>query len=156
MLSRLKKELGQTKPFSSPHEAVFLGIQKIADWQQGEFNDLFKAKGLTGSQYNVLRILRGAGKDGLSCGKIGERMINRESDITRMLDRLEAGGLITRKRKSDDRRVVQAYIAKQGLKLLAELDEPVRELHKTQLRHLNKREIESLIKLLGKAWKETS
>jgi len=151
MFEEIQHQLKQTKPFSSREEAVYLGIQIIADEQRSKFNDLFKTKDLTGAQYNVLRILRGAGTAGISCREIGERMINRDSDITRMLDRLEARKLITRERQTDDRRVVLTFIAKAGLALLSELDRPVEELHRSLLGHLNQKELDSLLKLLGKA-----
>lgn len=151
MLDELQRQLKQTKPFGSREEAVYLALQIIADEQKGRFNELFKTRDLTGAQYNVLRILRGAGKDGLSCREIGERMINRESDITRMLDRLEARGLITRERQTDDRRVVLTYITKVGLELINELDGPVNDLHRSLMGHMSEKELESLLKLLGKA-----
>ena len=101
----------------------------------------------------MLRILRGAGESGISCGEIGDRMINRESDITRMLDRLDARGLIKRERQTDDRRVVLTFITDDGLAVLKELDRPVKELHKDQLGHLTERELASLGKLIRKARK---
>ena len=149
----IQKQLKQTKPLKSREEAVFLSVQILSEELRAGFADLFKTQDLTAAQYNVLRILRGAGKDGLSCREIGERMINRDSDITRMLDRLEARELITRERQTDDRRVVLAYITKAGLGLLAELDRPVDELHTAQLGHLSEKELDSLLKLLSKARK---
>lgn len=153
MDEELQKELKQTKPFGSREEAVALGIQIAAEELKAGFNDLFKTKDLTGAQYNVLRILRGAGESGISCGEIGDRMINRESDITRMLDRLDARGLIKRERQTDDRRVVLTFITDDGLAVLKELDRPVKELHKDQLGHLTERELASLGKLIRKARK---
>ena len=151
MLDELQLQLKQTKPFRSRAEAAYLAIQVVADEQRGKFNALFKSKDLNGAQYNVLRILRGAGPDGLSCREIGERMINRESDVTRMLDRLEARELITRERQTDDRRVVLTFITELGVDLLKELDEPVDDLHLSLMGHLSEKELESLLKLLGKA-----
>lgn len=153
MDDELQKELKQTRPFGSREEAVSLGIQLAAENLKAGFNDLFKTKDLTGAQYNVLRILRGAGKNGISCREIGERMINRESDITRMLDRLEARDLIKRERQTEDRRVVLTFITDEGLGVLKELDRPVKELHKNQLGHMTERELASLSKLLRKARK---
>ena len=150
MLDELQRQLKQTKPFGSREEAVYLAIQVVADEQRAKFHDLFKASDLTGAQYNVLRILRGAGKDGLSCREIGERMISRDSDITRMLDRLESRELITRERQTDDRRVVLTFITKIGLDLLSELDGPVDELHRSLMGHMSDKELDSLLKLLGK------
>lgn len=151
VINDLRQQLKQNKPFGSLEEAVYLAIQVIADEQRAKFSDLFKTKDLTGAQYNVLRILRGAGTEGLSCREVGERMINRESDITRMLDRLESRGLVTRERQTDDRRVVLTFITAAGLEMLADLDEPVHTLHKSLMGHLSERELQSLLKLLGKA-----
>jgi DNA-binding MarR family transcriptional regulator len=150
-MDHILKQLKQTKPFKSREEAAFLSIQLAAEHLRAEFADLFKMKDLTAAQYNVLRILRGAGKDGLSCREIGERMINRDSDITRMLDRLEARELITRERQTDDRRVVLAYISRSGLDLLAGMDKPVDDLHKSQLGHMSEKELDTLVRLLSKA-----
>ena len=146
-----EKLVAQTKPSTCREEGVYLGIQTAAERLRAGFNDLFRSRDLTGAQYNVLRILRGAGKAGLSCREIGDRMINRDSDITRMLDRLESRGLIRRERQIDDRRVVLAFIAKAGLNLLTELDGPVQELHKLQLGHMSENELDALSKLLHRA-----
>src|SRR5437764_13295915 len=99
------------------------------------FVPILKAEDLSSNQYNVLRILRGA-PEGLPCGEIGSRMITRDPDITRLLDRLEKRGLISRCRETKDRRMVLTRISPQGLKLLARLDEPVQEAHREQLGHL--------------------
>jgi DNA-binding MarR family transcriptional regulator len=99
----------------------------------------------------VLRILRGAGQLGLACGQIAERMITREPDITRMLDRLERRDLIRRERQKDDRRVVLTFLTDEGADLLKELDRPVKELHGKQLDSLTETELDRLTKLLEKA-----
>jgi DNA-binding MarR family transcriptional regulator len=148
--SDLQEKLKQTRPFTSAEEAVYLRIQIASEEMRAGFNELFKTSDLTLAQYNVLRILRGAADEGLSCREISERMINRDSDITRMLDRLEARGLIKRERQTDDRRVVLTYITKAGVELLAGLDRPVTDLHKRQLRSLTKKELETLASLLTK------
>lgn len=150
MTDEIQKILKQKKPFSSREEAAFLAVQLAAEALKTRFNELFKSRNLTAAQYNVLRILRGAGSEGLSCREIGERMITRDSDITRMLDRLEARELITRERQTDDRRVVLAFIANSGLSLLKELDKPVETLHKAQLSHLTEKELESMTRLLSR------
>ncbi|MEP6944523.1 MAG: MarR family transcriptional regulator [Acidobacteriota bacterium] len=150
MTKQLQSELKQTKPFSSREEAVVLGIQRTAEVLRSRFNELFKSKGLTGSQYNVLRILRGAGASGISCREIGERMITRESDITRLLDRVEALGLLRRERQTGDRRVVLTFISNAGLSALSELDVPVTELSRSELGHLSPAELDSLDQLLAK------
>ena len=108
------------------------------------------AEGLSSNQYNVLRILRGA-TDGLPCGEIGNRMITRDPDITRLLDRLERRGLISRNRDTQDRRTVTAKITPDGLKLLARTDQPVRDAHRSQLGHLGKKRLQALLQLLQEA-----
>jgi len=150
MIDNLEKELKQTKPFGSDEEAVGLAILVTAEHLRVRGTELFRSKDLTHTQYNVLRILRGAGTDGISCREIGERMITRDSDITRMLDRLEARGLIFRERQTDDRRVVLTFISKTGLDLLAELDGPVTDMNKNTLGHLSRKELETLSQLLKK------
>lgn len=151
VIEELQKEVKQKKPFGSLEEAAFVSVQLTSESLKAGTTHLFKDKDLTGSQYNVLRILRGAGKEGLCGREIGDRMMTKDSDITRMLDRLEARGLISRERQAEDRRYVQAFITEEGLGLLAELDTPVLELHKSQLGHMTGSELESLIALLGKA-----
>jgi DNA-binding MarR family transcriptional regulator len=132
------------------HEA-FLAVQRLAgDLLQG-VTELLKGSGLSGAQYNVLRILRGAGDSGLSCGQIAERLITRDPDITRLLDRLEKRGLVARVRDTADRRVVTTRITEEGLEVLAALDEPVAALHRRQLGHLGKDRLRQLLELLADA-----
>lgn len=150
----LPKNLRQSKPLSSTEEAAYLWILSTAEQLKSEIGELFKQKDLTAPQYNVLRILRGAGEAGICGREIGDRMITRDSDITRMLDRLEGRGLIRRVRQTDDRRFVLAFISESGLTTLAELDKPVREWNKDRLGHLNESELKSLIRLLRKALKK--
>src|SRR5260370_36735305 len=116
-------------PPSPAEERLFLAILKTADILGQEAEQLTKSIGLTATQYNVLRILRGAGPDGLPCRGIGERMISRDPDMTRLLDRMEKAGLITRARQKDDRRVVKTQSTKAGLNLLRKLAKPTRNLH---------------------------
>ena len=130
MPSGLQRELKQTKPFGSLQEEVFLSALRTADhllW--GEIAVLREAD-LTFPQYNVLRILRGAGPDGLSCREISDRMVTRDSDITRLLDRLEARMLVARGRDTADRRVIVSRISSEGLALLQTLDAPVDRVHR--------------------------
>jgi DNA-binding MarR family transcriptional regulator len=117
-------------------ERIFLAVLKTADALGQEAEQLTRSANLTGTQYNVLRILRGAGPEGLACREIGERLISHDPDITRLLDRMERRGLITRERQKDDRRVVKTRITPQGLNLLKPLDQPMRDLHKRQFRHV--------------------
>lgn len=116
---------------------------------------VLKAEDLSANQYNVLRILRGA-PDGLACGEIGDRMITRDPDITRLLDRLERRGLIARSRESKDRRMVTATITAEGLGLLARMDEPVRAMHRGELGHLGRARLAALTELLRAARGEAS
>src|SRR5437899_8316521 len=115
-------------------DRLFVALLKTADTLGAEAEQLLKSAGLTGAQYNVLRILRGAEPEGLACRAIGDRMISRDPDITRLLDRMEKHDWITRQRQSDDRRVVKTRITKKGLELIKPLDQPVHELHKRQFR----------------------
>jgi DNA-binding MarR family transcriptional regulator len=127
---------------------LFVAILKTADSLSQEAERLIKTGGLTPAQYNVLRILRGAEPDGLLCRGISERMISRDPDITRLLDRMEAHQLITRERQKEDRRVIKTRITPDGLKLLKKLDRPVHELHKDQFRHMPAARLKQLTELL--------
>ena len=108
---------------------------------------MLRSEDLSATQYNVLRILRGA-PEGLACGEIAKRMITRDPDITRLLDRLEKRGLISRCRETRDRRTVLARITADALKLLTRLDEPVQEVHRRQLGHLGRERLRALAELL--------
>src|SRR5919108_1101542 len=106
MARRLRMEIHQTKPFASLEEEAFLNLQRTADALLHGLEAALKPAGLSPSQYNVLRILRGAEAEGLACREVGERMVTRDPDITRLLDRLEARGLVMRARDREDRRVI--------------------------------------------------
>jgi DNA-binding MarR family transcriptional regulator len=151
MRRKLKHEIQQSKPFSSTSEEAFLNVQRTSAILGREFDILLKPFGLTSTQYNVLRILRGAGPEGLLCRQIGERMIAPDPDITRLLDRLEKRGLILRARDSRDRRAIFTRIMEDGLSLLEKLDAPVNNFHRQRLAHLDKSSIRSLIELLESA-----
>jgi DNA-binding MarR family transcriptional regulator len=129
-------------------DQTFIALQKTADALGQQAEQLLKANGLTGAQYNVLRILRGAEPQGLPCSTIGELMISHDPDMTRLLDRMEKRSLITRQRQSDDRRVVKTRITSDGLGLLKRLDQPIRELHKRQFRHIPAARLKALTELL--------
>lgn len=129
-------------------DSLFISLHKTADFLGLEAEQLLKPHGLTGTQYNVLRILRGAEPDGLPCRVIGERMISHDPDMTRLLDRMEKRGIISRARQTDDRRVIKARITSAGLALLKSLDQPVRELHKRQFHHLPAARLKTLARLL--------
>jgi DNA-binding MarR family transcriptional regulator len=129
-------------------DQTFIALQKTADALGQDAEQLLKACGLTGAQYNVLRILRGAEPTGLACSDIAERMISHDPDMTRLLDRMEKRGMITRQRQTDDRRVVRTRITSSGLGLLKRLDQPVRELHKRQFRAMPAARLKILAELL--------
>ncbi|HET9993943.1 MAG TPA: MarR family transcriptional regulator [Candidatus Acidoferrum sp.] len=129
-------------------ERLFLALLKTADALGLEAEQLIKSAGLTSTQYNVLRILRGAQPAGLACRAISDRMISHDPDMTRLLDRLEKRGLITRERQKDDRRVVKTHITREGLEVLKPLDHPMRELHKRQFRHMAAGRLKTLSQLL--------
>jgi MarR family transcriptional regulator, organic hydroperoxide resistance regulator len=148
MARPLQEEIQQQKPFESLEEEAVLNVLRTADMLLQRLTVALKPFKLSHSQYNVLRILRGAGPEGLACGEISERMITRDPDITRLLDRLEARGLLTRTRAQKDRRVVTARITPEGLRLLEQLDGPVKEIDQRQLAHLGERRLRSLIQLL--------
>jgi DNA-binding MarR family transcriptional regulator len=147
----LRSEIRQTRPFGSLEQEAALNLRRTADLMDQQVTDLLRGASLTPTQYNVLRILRGAGASGLAAGEIGERMLTRGCDITRLLDRLETQGLLQRSRGKEDRRVVTVTITQGGLDLLAELDSPMAVLHVRQLHHLGPAKLRQLIELLGEA-----
>ncbi len=149
--SRLKDEIQQTKPFATPHVEVYLNLRRTHDHLHGGVSRFLKAHGISEPQYNVLRILRGAGEDGLPCLQVSERLVTRVPDITRLLDRLETSRLVERSRSEEDGRVVIARITDKGLKLLADLDEPILTFHSRKLGHMSKAEMQTLIDLLERA-----
>ncbi len=130
--------------------AVFVRVEKAADRLLQRLAASLKPSGLTPAQYNVLRILRGAGPAGLPCGEIGARLINHDPDVTRLLDRLEKRGLTGRLRGAEDRRVDEAHILPAGLSLLDELDPVIDEFHRSTLGHLTVEELRDLARLLGR------
>jgi len=149
----LGKEIKKSKPFDSLEQEAMLNVIRTADVLANEVADLLKPSGLSATQYNVLRILRGAGPDGLPCGEVAQRMITRDPDVTRLLDRMEKRKLISRSREKHDRRVVCARIAATGEKILADLDPLVIEAHRKQLGHLTREQLRLFIELLELARK---
>jgi DNA-binding MarR family transcriptional regulator len=148
MAGKLQAEIKQTKPFAHPETEAILALQVTADRLASEGARLLKPWDVSPTQYNVLRILRGAGFDGLTCGGIGDRMIQHDPDITRLIDRMEKRGLVNRQRDGKDRRVVITRITQKGLDLLAELDAPIEEFNKRRLGHLGRERVQILIELL--------
>lgn len=126
---------------------MYLDLLRTYEVLSHRVSEVLKKEGLSPTQYNVLRILRGA-PNGLPCGEIANRMITRDPDITRLLDRLEKRSLISRWRLAEDRRVVLARILPGGLRLLARLDGPVEQVHRQQLGHLGRERLETLAALL--------
>ena len=148
MVARLQDEIKRQKPFESLEQEALLNVLRTADALMQRLSAVLKPFKLSHSQYNVLRILRGAGPDGLACREIAERMVTRDPDITRLLDRLETRGLVRRTRDEKDRRVIMARITPEGLRILAQLDEPIEEVDRRQLTHLGKQRLQMLIQLL--------
>ncbi len=146
----LKSEIKQKRPFKSLQEEVILSMTRTADQLAIPLNEVLRAANLSVSQYNVLRILRGA-EEALPCGEISERMIRRDPDLTRLLDKLEARRLVTRTRGTSDRRVVLAAIAPAGLELLASLDDTVERTVKKTLAHMPAERLKLLAQLLDEA-----
>jgi len=138
-----------------PEEAAFLDLLRTTDMLSRGLVMVLKTEEVSSTQYNVLRILRGA-PEGLPCGEIANRMITRDPDVTRLLDRLEKRGLISRCRETKDRRTVMARITKEGLGLLARLDEPVQTAHRKQLGHMGRDRLGALAELLQAARSEVS
>jgi DNA-binding MarR family transcriptional regulator len=148
MTRRLRAELQQTKPFASLEEEVFLEIQRTSQISVRWVVDALKPTGLTPSQFNVLRILRGARPDALSASVIAERMVAYDPDLTRLLDRLEAGKLIEKSRDARDRRVVNITITKTGVAAVEKATNAVRGRLQVALGSMGTRKLELLADLL--------
>ena len=144
----LQEDLRQTKPFSSLQQEAYLSVVRTTSALTDRVEDLLKPYGISGTQYNVLRILRGAGEGGLCRNELRDRMLTRMPDMTRLLDRMEEAGLVTRSRERDDRRMVLTRITSRGRELLGELDRPMSDLHKDQLARLTDEQLRSLIDIL--------
>lgn len=127
---------------------AYITILRTAEALQRQLAELLRPVDLSMAQFNVLRILRGAGAAGLSCGEVSERLIRYDPDITRLLDRLEARGLTERTRDARDRRVVLSRITSKGLALLADLDAPVDRLHEAQVGHIDDGRLAALTEVL--------
>lgn len=149
--SRLQAEIQQTKPFESAAIEAYLNLLRTTDSIRAGYRELFRCHGVTEQQYNVLRILRGAGPEGLACLTIGERMITRVPDVTRLVGRLESCGLVSRSRCDEDGRKVIVRITEKGLGILDNLEGPLRATHKGLLSRLSEAELRQLIRLLEKA-----
>jgi DNA-binding MarR family transcriptional regulator len=150
------KELKQTRPFASPAQEAMVALLRTADVVNRLIDSAIERQGITGQQYNVLRILRGAGEKGLPTLEIAERMIEQTPGITRLIDRLEAKKLVIRERCATDRRQVFCRISAAGLSLLAKLDEPVRAVADEALHQLSKKDIAQLLELLDRTRESTN
>ena len=149
-MKKMTESVKSGRRTACPEEAAFLEMFRTTDMLARGLVRLLKSEDVSANQYNVLRILRGS-PAGLPCGEIASRMITRDPDITRLLDRLEKRKLISRCRETRDRRMVMARITPDGLNLLARLDEPVEQAHRRQLGHLGRGRLRALTELLHAA-----
>jgi DNA-binding MarR family transcriptional regulator len=145
---KLQREIHQTKAIRLPAEEATLNVMRTADALMLALSDVLKPHLLSATQYNVLRILRGAGDQGASCKDIGIRLVARDPDITRLMDRLEQRGLVTRDRAKQDRRVVTHRLTTSGLELANELDSPIEALHRKTMGHMKAAKLRELVRLL--------
>ncbi len=163
-MAPLQHELGKKRPFEEPAQELFLSIMRTAATIETPVAEVLHNSGLSGATYNVLRILRGATLEAtlganlgekpqveVTCGHIAKHLVSPVPDVTRLIDRLEKLKLASRRRSTDDRRVVYVQITQAGLDLLATLDEPILDCHRRQFAHLGKPEIAELIRLLERA-----
>ena len=148
MSGKLAREIRQTKPFALREEEAFLNLGRTFEYLQQHVADLLKEFDLTPTQYNMLRILRGAGPDGVTCSQAAERMISPDPDITRLLDRMEKTGLIARERSKEDRRVMITRITADGLTLVNRVDEPLAALLKRHIGRVPGKKLKGLIEVL--------
>ena len=151
MAERLRAELKQKKPFASKAEEALLNLERTADCFRRELQHVLKEFGITATQYNALRILRGAFPEGLPCSELGSRLVSSDPDITRLLDRLAREGLAVRQRGSSDKRVVLTTISPEGLALLERVVPVVDEAVRTMLAHISEAQADQLIDLLEAA-----
>jgi DNA-binding MarR family transcriptional regulator len=150
-----QSEIQQSKPFNSLEDEAAVALQLTADRLDWRLSELLKAFDLSPTQYNALRILRGAGEEGRSCSEMAERMINHDPDITRLVDRLERRGLAARSREGRDRRVITTRITQGGLDLLATLDRPLEEFGRKIFGPLGEQRLRTLVQLLQAVREQT-
>ncbi|MEX2271171.1 MAG: MarR family transcriptional regulator [Vicinamibacterales bacterium] len=149
MPSKLQEELKQAIPIKRIEEEAYLSIVRTAAVLEHSLAQALKPYDITPTQYNVLRILRGSGETGLCRNEVGCRLVRAVPDVTRLLDRMEEMGMIVRERGTEDRRLVSTRITKKGSDLLARLDDRIDEIHAEQLGHISKRDLKTLVALLG-------
>lgn len=153
----LQRQLRKRNPFSSPAQEAHLNLARTHEFLAGHFARFFKHHSLSATQYNILRILRGQGGEGVPCQEIGDQMVTLVPDVTRLVDRLVEAGLVERRRTPRDRRIVLVALTAAGQQLLDELERPVLDLHERTLGHLSATELAVLSQLLAKArqpWEE--
>lgn len=155
MTSTLRNELRQRRPFNSLEQEVHLNIKRTEAALRDHLDQVLKEYGISSTQYNVLRILRGAGQEGLCRNEIRDRLVDRMPDVTRLLDRMEETGWVTRTRGTEDRRLVSTHLTKAGRDLVDSLDAPVAAEHQQRLGHLTKAQLRTLIDLLTAARERT-
>jgi DNA-binding MarR family transcriptional regulator len=148
-MTRLRAEIRQKRPFTSAEQEAHLSIVRSASVLIDGLEQVLRPAGLSLAQYNVLRILRGAEPDGLCRNDVRDRMLTRMPDMTRLLDRMEASGLVSRTRDTEDRRLVTTRITAKGTRLLKQLADAVAAEHRRRLGHLGRRQLQTLIDLLG-------
>ena len=148
MSPSLQSEIRQSRPFQTLEQEAHLNIERTAAVLMHSLSERFKAHDITPTQYNVLRILRGAGAEGLSRNEVRERLIAQVPDVTRLIDRLEDARLVARERTNADRRIVTTHITEAGLSLLTQLDGPIADAHREQLGHMTQDQLRTLIDLL--------
>ncbi len=147
-MSKLAQEIRQTKPFASPAEEAILNVARTHEFLNQRLSEFLKQFQLTPTQYNMLRILRGAGADGVTCSQACERMITPDPDITRLLDRMEHQGWLQRERSTQDRRVVISRITERGLELANRIDAPLAQHLDQLLGHIDRGTFLDLIEIL--------
>lgn len=148
---KLQEELKQSRPFATLEQEALLSVERTAALLGHGVADALRRYGITPTQYNVLRILRGAGEQGLCRNEVRDRLVAQVPDVTRLLDRMEEMGLVDRERAADDQRMVLTRITRKGMQRLARTDEPVARLHERQLGHLGAAKLRTLIRLLAEA-----
>jgi DNA-binding MarR family transcriptional regulator len=148
VVSSARQALRQRRPFRSVEQEAFLALVRTATALTDALEQVLRTEGLTLAQYNVLRILRGAEPAGLCRNEVRDRMLTRMPDMTRLLDRMEAIGLVVRARTAEDRRLVTTRVTERGLQILERLDDAVTAEHRRRFAHLNKEQIRSLTGLL--------
>ena len=144
----LRDDLRQNKPFTSLQQEAMLNVVRTSATMSDAINEMLKPYGISMTQFNVLRILRGAEPAGLCRNELRDRMLTKMPDVTRLLDRMEEAGLVARSRDNEDRRHVSTKITTAGRQLVDSLDVPARQLHQRRLGHMTAEQLSSLIELL--------